>query len=882
MIRQHPLLCCGLLLALSLLVNSQEVPYYRTSHALLIGINQYQQFDRLAFAVKDVEGVRDVLVRLYGFPTEHVVTLIDRQATKDAITDALAALANPARVGPQDRVLIYFSGHGQTVTTPDGGQKGFLLPIDARGKLGETINPSAYMASCLPMSAMWDYLQMCPAKHVLLVADACYSGLLAKKRAGIEPPATWDLRVLAEKKARQVLTAGGSGERTREQPELGHGIFTYKFLEELKARAALGQPIITQELYAALKRSVANASGGRQMPVLANLDDFDGEFLFAMPGSGTETTELPARLEITTTPAGATVRLDGETIPTSPTKTPLTTSPCTLSMRLGVTSTKSVVVSLTLAGYQEEVRTVTLARGKMTSVTVTLSTASDASVLPAGTLKTNPKDGARLIFIPAGKFPMGSADTDENAVSTEQPQRQVYLDGYYMYKTEVTVAQFRRFCQETRRPMPKSVTEWAGNSAHPITNVSWNDAAAYAQWAGALLPTEAQWEKAARGTDGRVYPWGSVWDAGRVRCAAADQHDGGGSMAVGSFPTGASPYGVLDLAGNAWEWCADWYDKDYYQTAPSRNPIGPLTGTLRGLRGGGWSDIHSASFRSAFRSRANPSTESNKISFRCVVAATGPVPLPADAPGPSGTPRPSRVPVPSSGAVKTNPKDHGELIFIPAGEFLMGSQDAGTHVPKFNNPQHHVYLDDYYIYKTEVTVAQYRQFCQATGRLMPMAPSWGWSDSHPIIDVSWDDASAYARWAGATLPTEAQWEKAARGTDGRTFPWGSTWMAGKCRQAALKTAPVGSFPAGASPYGVLDMAGNVIEWCADWFGEDYYRTAPSRNPSGPATGTMRVLRGGAWHADHWKNFCCDARLPCSPWYSEIGFGFRCVLAAPKP
>jgi len=120
-----------------------------------------------------------------------------------------------------------------------------------------------------------------------------------------------------------------------------------------------------------------------------------------------------------------------------------------------------------------------------------------------------------------------------------------------------------------------------------------------------------------------------------------------------------------------------------------------------------------------------------------------------------------------------NAKDRAEVVYIPAGEFTMGSKPG---VGKSDEqPEHKVDLDGYWIYQTKVTVAQYRQFCQATGRSMPNAPSWGWKDDHPIVSVTWDDATAYAKWAGAALPTEAQWEKAARGTDGRIYPWGNEW-----------------------------------------------------------------------------------------------------------
>jgi formylglycine-generating enzyme required for sulfatase activity len=204
-------------------------------------------------------------------------------------------------------------------------------------------------------------------------------------------------------------------------------------------------------------------------------------------------------------------------------------------------------------------------------------------------------------------------------------------------------------------------------------------------------------------------------------------------------------------------------------------------------------------------------------------------------------------------------------------------------------PQRKVYLDAYYVYKTEVTVAQYRKFCDATKRAMPPEPSWKWQDTHPIVNVSWNDAKAYAEWAGAALPTEAQWEKAARGGDGRPFPWGFTWDAAKCANWSNSgagdtqrgTHPVGSFPAGASPYGALDMAGNVWEWCADWYGADYYKNAATKNPTGPETGKGRVLRGGSWYYyyDYYFRtaFRNDGYVPDGWIYY---FGFRC--SSPPP
>jgi formylglycine-generating enzyme required for sulfatase activity len=222
----------------------------------------------------------------------------------------------------------------------------------------------------------------------------------------------------------------------------------------------------------------------------------------------------------------------------------------------------------------------------------------------------------------------------------------------------------------------------------------------------------------------------------------------------------------------------------------------------------------------------------------------------------------------------TNPVDGAVMVFILAGEFIMGSNDGGDD----EKPQHRVTLDGYWIYKHEVTVAQYRKFCNATGRQMPDAPSWGWKDNHPIVKVTWHDATAYAQWAGVRLPTEAEWEKAARGTDGRKYPWGNEWDASKCNNGETgpnQTTPVGSYPQGVSPFGVHDMAGNVWEWCADWYDRNYYHSAPSKNPTGPSSGDYRALRGGSWL--DFVNLCRAAlRNNFAPADRSIYVGFRCV------
>ncbi len=231
----------------------------------------------------------------------------------------------------------------------------------------------------------------------------------------------------------------------------------------------------------------------------------------------------------------------------------------------------------------------------------------------------------------------------------------------------------------------------------------------------------------------------------------------------------------------------------------------------------------------------------------------------------------------ASAYAMVNPKDEAEMVLVGAGDFTMGSTDS-SYLLSDARPQRKVTLSSYWIYKYEVTVTQYRKFCTDTSRLMPDPPSWGWIDSHPMVNVTWADAAAYCAWAGGRLPSEAEWEKAARGTDARLYPWGNVWDSTKCANPSNSTTtmPVGSYPSGISPYGCMDMTGNAYEWCADWYDSAYYATAPATNPTGPASGDSRILRGGSWLFDFAYAFSLDYRNYYGPDYRYDSFGFRCA------
>jgi len=226
-------------------------------------------------------------------------------------------------------------------------------------------------------------------------------------------------------------------------------------------------------------------------------------------------------------------------------------------------------------------------------------------------------------------------------------------------------------------------------------------------------------------------------------------------------------------------------------------------------------------------------------------------------------------------------KDGAEMILIPAGEFIMGSPEGEGEDDE--RPQHTVFLDAFYIDKYEITNAQYKQFIEATGH---QAPNY-WDDegfnqpNQPVVSVSWHDASAYAKWAGKRLPTEAEWEKAARGTDGRKYPWGNEWDGSECNSAGNSdgyeyTAPIGSYPTGVSPYDVMDMAGNVWEWCADCYDRNYYSRSPQQNPKGPDSESWRVLRGGSWYGNAHTLRCANRNFYVLSTLTNARLGFRCA------
>mgnify|MGYP000861571263 CR=1 FL=1 len=273
------------------------------------------------------------------------------------------------------------------------------------------------------------------------------------------------------------------------------------------------------------------------------------------------------------------------------------------------------------------------------------------------------------------------------------------------------------------------------------------------------------------------------------------------------------------------------------------------------------------------------------------------VPVATEAPAPTESPTLSEKPMateaPTSteaplgiGSTQVSLIDGMTMVFVPAGEFTMGSPDGVGNTNE--HPEHQVYLDAFWIDQTEVTNAMYEQCVNDGGCTAPEESNsyniesyYGNSQYafYPVINVDWDQANSYCQWTGRELPTEAQWEKAARGTKGNIYPWGNDLATPNLTNFAIyvgNTTKVGNYLAGASPYGALDMAGNVWEWVADWYGD--YSAGTETNPTGPSDGIIRVFRGGSWKSGEPDLRGAVRRIFATPYlYTDIGF--RCASNA---
>jgi formylglycine-generating enzyme required for sulfatase activity len=481
--------------------------------------------------------------------------------------------------------------------------------------------------------------------------------------------------------------------------------------------------------------------------------------------------------------------------------------------------------------------------GALAAALALAASAALAAPPAPGSVATSPRDGLTYVFVPAGTFEMGCVPGDDcgDDRQDEKPRHPVTLTrGFWLGRTEVTVQAFRRFVEATGRRTTAEVDGWSPffdgkrlvtqpgldwrkpgfeqGPDHPVVDVSWYDADAFCSWSGGRLPTEAEWEHAARaGAPGRKYVWGDdpVPSVGGVKQAnVADEatkrvyarwtivtwYDDGHTYTAPGASFAANGFGLHDMEGNVAEWCSDWHDERYYAApapipeaptagekgspsaagAPARDPEGPPVGDQRSIRGGSWVDDTSF-LRVSRRYFDTPSTHNAFIGFRCARDAA------PDAPAPGSVARTSAARPPTGAA----------YVYVAPGAFEMGCAGGDAECLEDEKPSRRVEITrGFWAGRTEVTVAGFESFVDATG-YRTNAESDGWSrvfdgrslvkkegatwrspgfeqgPDHPAVHVSWYDASAYCVWAGGRLLTEAEFEYAARGRrPAAKYPWG--------------------------------------------------------------------------------------------------------------
>jgi formylglycine-generating enzyme required for sulfatase activity len=562
------------------------------AYAVVIGIDSYQKIGSLRYAVADAKAVAQTL-RQRGYA---VTELYNERATKRAIESELRTKL-PRRVGKEDRVLIFYAGHGKDEKIEGGKPMGYLLPVDSER--------DDIPATGVSMGTVRELADALPAKHVLFLLDVCFGGIAGTLTRGDPPPVTEAyLKQITRERGRHLITAGAADQEVIESAQWGHSVFTYFLLKGLNEGLADQDDngvITARELHTYLESRVfgeAQQQGHQQTPQMAELSGEKGQFVFFTSAKGKAGT-LASPPVASSSPA-----------PAPEPSTALSQAEQELqALQEQERQMEEQEKQAALQRQIEEKKRQLEEKKKK----IDLAKAYD---LPKQTgREITGRDGAPMVLVPAGEFMMGSNDYDD-----EKPIHRVSLDDYYIDKYEVTTTRYAAFLQATSRATPSSWNEASqvSDGERPVIGVDWNDADAYCRYYGKRLPTEAEWEKAARGADGRKYPWGNEKPTSRHtnfnKCC--DWKGYATLTAVTEHDAGKSPYGAYDMAGNVWEWTADWYDKTYYQSSPDRNPTGPSSGSYKVSRGGSWS-LDMNNVRAANRGSFHPTLQGNFLGVRC-------------------------------------------------------------------------------------------------------------------------------------------------------------------------------------------------------------------------------------------------------------------------
>ena len=623
--------------------------------ALIIGVNDYRDpITDLKFAVRDAESLYGALTdsEIGGFESDRVKLLTDASVTKptrDNILQALITLSQNAT--EKDMVFIFFSGHGIEV-------KGMSYFLTATTPIGLVEHNGISMQTFLR------YLKETRAKRQVMFFDACHSGVAVGSDGKDLKDGSMSKKALnyifEEAEGRVIFSSCRADQLSYEYPEKRLGVFTHFLLQALQSQPGTGADVdnngvvsvsevsnyVTREVQkwsynknqSQTPRTSTNVSGDIALTLRRVQDpiEFDGEALDTQPPQIMLTFPLVKNGEEITLamPQDGHIRLEGQirddrgvANATLKDKPVILDGNGRFAVPIVVKPSRKYTLELQATDAAENRSdyrfTIVIPKPKTPLI--------DGDLPRSGGKIVWEKDGAEMVWIAGGTFEMGSNDGEAD----EKPVHTVTVDGFYMDIHEVTVGQYKRFIKETGRPdLPDYVSKYAPTDQHPVAGVTWRDAMAYAEWSGKRLPTEAEWEYAARGgLKGKKYPWGDeAPDAGGMYRANYDPgnytEDGYRySAPVKSYEP--NRYGLYDMAGNVWEWCLDEYTS--YPNSPSRNPVGGSQtasdiinsykniGKKRVLRGGSWVSLN-LYLRVASRGRGLPGSWILNLGFRCVSA----------------------------------------------------------------------------------------------------------------------------------------------------------------------------------------------------------------------------------------------------------------------
>ncbi|MFZ1746081.1 MAG: SUMF1/EgtB/PvdO family nonheme iron enzyme [Nitrospirales bacterium] len=593
---------CSIAFFMVLLAGGYETPVFAASRGILvspdtgegigtvwgvfIGVSEYKNTTlNLAYADKDAKALHQFFTEHFqdSIHPDHFHVLTNQEAQRGKILRALGEVLRLAQ--PEDLVILSLAMHG---LLDPSGEDLFFLTHEADPNFPEDNGISRH--------DLLRQISKSKARKIVLFLDACHTGafgssssLVAMRAANA---ADVNRLLTAMGKAQTgvaVFSSSSAAERSQEGEKFcgGHGAFTCGLLTGLRGGADFNRNglIEIRELFDFTYRTVKTSTEGFQNPSIEGRYDNGLPLAFAPGGSATSLTQEMA---------------DPKGIPAS--------------------DRELVQLQAELQALQEQMAREKSDRDEEAPGSGLIAKAPAYSAPQAFAPKILGGDGAPMVFIPEGHFTMGSKD-----FRNERPVHQVFLDNFYIDQHEVTVSQYAEFIKKSGAEPPGYWIDLNLHevSQHPAVRANWDEATAYCESVGKRLPTEAEWEKAARGADERLYPWGEQDPiqilANFDKCC--DHQAYSVLTSVGEKAEGQSPYGLDDMAGNVWEWTADWYDTSYYQRSPDKNPEGPPVGELKAIRGGSWSN-KAVDIRTTNRHGLDPGQRHDNVGFRCAKNAS--------------------------------------------------------------------------------------------------------------------------------------------------------------------------------------------------------------------------------------------------------------------